>query len=282
MKVTSSKVHLFDFLDYRQFLKEWYWAAKETRASYSFRTFSKKAGFTSPNFFKLVMDGDRNLTEESLAKFMVGLALNKQEQEFFRNLVFFNQAKNHEEKDRYYHRLLQSRKFNQLKPVEKSQYEFYSTWYHSVIRELATHPEFDGTPEWLSRRIFPAVTAQQAKKSLELLQTLGMIEPLEKGRFKSVNPLISTGAESDSLVLLNYHRNLLALAQDVVGKTQPGDRDVSAMTLGVAKERIPELKKKIQEFRSEILRMVSTDTTPEKVVFLAIQMIPATKEEGLE
>lgn len=32
----------------------------------SLRTFSKHAGFKSPNFFKLVMDGDRNLTEDSL------------------------------------------------------------------------------------------------------------------------------------------------------------------------------------------------------------------------
>src|SRR5579885_1444837 len=111
MKEDASAIDLFHYTDYRQFLRDWYLAAKKGRGSLSFRTFSKRAGLKSTNFLKLVMDGERNLTEVSLVKFMSALKLNKEQQEFFRNLVFFNQSKSNEEKDLYYQRLIRSRKF---------------------------------------------------------------------------------------------------------------------------------------------------------------------------
>ena len=240
------------------------------------RTFSKRAGFQSPNFYKLVMDGKRNLTEESLPKFMVGLNLNKQEQDFFRHLVFFNQAGTHEAKDYYYQKLLQSKKFNQLKPIEKDQYDFYSSWYHPVVRELVTCPQFDGTPQWLAEKISPAITVAQAKKSLELLEKLNFIKKNDKGHWIQKTNLVSTGPESTSLVLLNYHQGLLDLAKLKLKEIEPSQRDISALTLGVTKDKIPLLKKKIQEFRQDILKLVSTDVIPEEVLLFSMQLFPAT------
>ncbi len=281
MRPKSSSINIFHYHDYRAYLRDVYQLAKKSRGSFSFRTFSKRAGFSSPNFLKLVMDGQRNLTEESLPKFMTGLGLNKQEQEFFRNLVFYNQAKDHENRDAYYHRLVQSRKFASLKPIEKHQYEYCSEWYHSVIRELVAAPDFDGTAEWLSGRISPPITPAQAKKSLKLLVNLGFLTKVEDNKFHQTSSLVSTGAEVASVALYNYHMSLLDITKMALEAVPASQRDVSSMTIGVMKERIPLLKKKIQEFRQEILKIVSTDTKPEEVVQLSIQMFPLTKmKEG--
>ncbi|MDO8520020.1 MAG: TIGR02147 family protein, partial [Deltaproteobacteria bacterium] len=204
----QNHIDLFRYLDYRRFLKDWHAGAKKSR-SFSFRSFSQKAGFGSPSFFKLVMEGKRNLTEKSLAKFVTGLGLNRQEQEFFRNLVFFNQSQTHVEKDFYYQHLLRSKKFSEQKPIEKQQYEYYSTWYHPVIRELAVAASFDGTPEWLSNRIYPTVTPAQAEKSLSLLAGLGFIRKNKAGKWEQASVVVSTGAELASLVVHNYHKSLL-------------------------------------------------------------------------
>lgn len=274
--VYKRKTNLFRYVDYRKFLRDWYHEAKSSRASFSFRTFSKRAGFQSPNFFKLVMDGDRNLTEESLPTFMKGLKLNKQEQDFFRNLVFFNQAKNHDQKDFYYQRLLQSRKFNQLKPIDKDHYAYCSNWYHPVIRELVVSKKFDGTPEWIAKRITPQITVAQVEKSIELLERLGFIEKVGEGKWRQSSPLISTGPEVASLALLNYHLNLLDLTKEQLASIPADRRDVSALTLGITDEHLPKLKKMIQDFRKEILKYVSLDTHPDTVVQLNIQMYPMT------
>ncbi|MBI2340072.1 MAG: TIGR02147 family protein [Deltaproteobacteria bacterium] len=272
----TSKVNLFDYLDYRRFLKDWYHRAKKT-GTLSFRVFSQRAGFGSPSFLKLVMDGERNLTEKSLAKFVMGLKLNRQEQEFFRNLVFFNQAETPKEKDFYYHNLLRSKKFSQLKPIEKDNYEYYSTWYHPVIRELVISKDFDGSPEWLAGRVYPPITKLQAEKSVELLEKLGFLEQTSAGRFRQAHALVSTGPEVKSFVVHNYHKQLLDLTKEVLEKLPLENRDVSAITLGIVRERVPQLKKEIQEFRQRVMKLVSVDMEPEEVFQLNIQFFPLTR-----
>lgn len=276
MKPEKSKINIFLALDYRRYLKDWYADQKQNRRGFSFRFFSMKAGFVSPNFLQRVMEGERNLTEESLDKCVVGLGLNKQESEFFKNLVHYNQAQNHETKNHYYQLLARSRKFSELKPMEKNQYDYYSAWYHPVIRELVVSPEYDGSVQRLVDRIFPKITESQAEKSIELLKSLGFIEKKGKG-WAQANPLVTTGPEAGAHIMMNYHQNLLGLAKDLLPQVSFNERDVSALTLGISKGRVGQLKRKIQEFRQDILKMVSEDTKPDDVVLLSIQLLPVTR-----
>ncbi|QQR80895.1 MAG: TIGR02147 family protein [Deltaproteobacteria bacterium] len=274
----NTKINVFKYKDYRDFLRDWYESCKSSRAGFSFRTFSKRAGFTSPNFFKLVMDGERNLTEDSLQKFLVGLKLNKQEQEFFTNLVFYNQAHDHDDKDRYYQNMMRSRQFSQLRAIEKQQYEYYSTWYHPVVRELVVSKFYDGTSESIANRLSPEVTVEQVARSIELLANLGFIERVGKKGWKQSSTLVSTGDEVQSVAIFKYHKNLLDLSKSILDRVPSGRRDISTLTLGIKKERVSELKKKVQEFRKEILKLVSEDVEPEDVVQLNIQLLPLTRE----
>lgn len=275
-----SPINLFNYLDYREFLKDWYAYAKANKRGFSYRSFSKKAGFGSPNFLKRIIDGERNLTEETLPDFMKGLDLNKQEQDFFRKLVLFNQTDSHDKKNLYYRQLIRSQKFSKLKPIEKDQYVYYSTWYHPVVRELMVKKDFDGTPEWLASHLYPSITPTEAKKSMELLQRMGFIKKGKDGKWKQDQPLVTTGAESTSLVLLNYHQSVLELAKDQLPQVPAQNRDVSALTLGVVKGRLPQLKKKIQEFRQEVLKLVSEDHQPDEVVLLSMQLLPVSQQDS--
>lgn len=279
MNQRRNRVSIFEYRDYRLFLRDWYRAAKEARGSFSFRAFAKKADFHTSNFMMLVMQGKRNLTEESLKKFVVGLGLNKQEQEFFRNLVFFNQAQRHHDKNFYYQKLLQSKKLSQLKPIEKEEYEYYSTWYHPVIRELVVSKDFDGTPEWIAKKIFPPITPVQVSKSIDLLEKMGFIRKNGGGRWEQASTIVSTGPELKSLVVHNYHKSLLDLSKEVMDQLSLKYRDVSSLTLGVKRGRLGELRAKIREFRQEILKLASADVEPEEVVLLNMQLFPVTRVE---
>ncbi|HSA58957.1 MAG TPA: TIGR02147 family protein [bacterium] len=271
-----SPVNVFEYTDYRAFLRDWYEAAKKSGGTLSYRSFAQRAGLKSINFYKFVMDGVRNLTSDSAAKFALGLKLNKQETEFFKKLVLYTQAKTHDEKNRRYQDLLRSRKYSQLKPIERDQYEYYATWYHPVVRELVVSKDFDGTFEWIAGRLSPAITPAQAEKSVELLEKLGFIERTEEGHWRQASSIVSTGAELKSHVVHNYHKIVLDLTKQVIDELPVDRRDVSTMTLGVNRGRVPELKRLIQNFRQEILRAVASDTEPEEVLQLNIQMFPLT------
>lgn len=221
------------------------------------------------------MEGERNLTEDSLSKFAVGLGLNQQETEFFRSLVYFNQAATHVERDRYYRQMLQSRKYNALKPIEKGQYEYYSGWHHPVVRELACSDNWDGTHAWLARRIQPRLTDDEIAKSLKLLESLGFLRKVGD-RYVQSEALITTGAEAHSVGLHNYHQAMLDVAKELLPSVPSESRDVSALTLGVSTDKIPAIKKRIRAFRKDLLKLVADDQ-PEDVISVTIQMLPLTR-----
>lgn len=272
-----SKVSIFNYKDYREYLRDWYGHSKKRNRSFSYNLFSKKAGFRSINFFMLVMQGKRNLTEESLRKVIVGLGLNKQEQEFFRNLVFFNQSREHNDKNFYYHKLLQSRKYQKIRPLEGSQYEFYSKWYNPVVRELVIAKDFDGTPEWIAGHISPKITVAQAKRSIELLENLGLIKKVEPNKWKQTDPLITANPNVVSLAAHNFHKELIGLSMAVMDTLTTKERDTSSLTLGVKRERLAQIREKIREFRKELLEMVSEDDVPDEVAQINIQFFPVSK-----
>lgn len=280
----KKKVSIFRYTDYRTFLADWFREAKGNNPSFSHRAFAQLAGFHSSNFLMLVMQGKRNLTEESLRQMLSGLRLGKQEQEFFRNLVLFNQAKTHSERNLSYKKLLQSRGYQKLRPIERKEYEYYSTWYHPVVRELVVSKACDGTPEWVAAHINPPITPDQAKRSIRLLESLGFIEQSGPGRWRQADTIISTGPEVQSVVIHNYHKALLDLSKHMMDRISMRHRDVSAITVGVKRERIAEIKKRIIDFRREILELVSGDEEPEEVAQLNIQFFPVTRgmEQGDE
>jgi len=280
MKERPRNLNLFDFSDYRIFLRAFFESAKQSRVPISFRRFAQQAGLKSTNFILLVMQGKRNLGEESIPKVTAGLKLNKQETEFFRNLVLYNQSLTHEEKDRHYCQLLRSRKYQSLQPIQSHQYEYCSKWYHSAIRELAASKDFDGTPHWIAKRIFPQVSFGEIEHSLQLLEKLGFLAKDEHGRYRQSHSILSTGAEVASVALFNYHFNMLELTKVILERLPAERRDISALTLGIQKTRLPQLKKMVQNFRQELLKFVAEEESPEEVVQVNIQMFPLTREEA--
>ena len=83
---------VFTYIDYRKFLLDYYNEKKATTHFFSYRYFFNKASIKSPVFLKQVIEGERNLTLQTIDKFIGALNLNKKEATFFRHLVQFNQS----------------------------------------------------------------------------------------------------------------------------------------------------------------------------------------------
>jgi uncharacterized protein (TIGR02147 family) len=228
----------------------------------------------------MVMQGKRNLTEDSLIKFAAGLELNKQEEEYFRNLVFLNQAQTPDIKNSYLKQMLRSKKVRQMKRIERQHYEYYSTWYHPVVRELVVAKGCSGTPEEVAEKIAPPITTAQAAKSIALLESLGFIQKTESGKWRQSSSIISTSPELEPVVIHNYHKAILDLAKSRMDALPSEQQQSFCMTLGIHKDRIPQLRAKLREFQSEIFKLVSEDINPEEVVLLNVNLFPVTQPKG--
>ena len=61
-----SPIDVFQYLDYRVFLADFYRTKK--RSGFSYRAFSRAAGLGAPNYLKLVIAGKRNMSQETAAR----------------------------------------------------------------------------------------------------------------------------------------------------------------------------------------------------------------------
>ncbi len=101
-------INIFDYLDYREYLNAMFLFRKKKDLSFSHRMFALKAGFKSSGFLKLVIDGKRNLTEDSIFKIAKAFELRENEYEYFKSLVYFNQSEEIEIKNFYYRKMSNS------------------------------------------------------------------------------------------------------------------------------------------------------------------------------
>jgi len=264
---------LFKYLDYRRFLKDYYREQKDRRGSqFSFRSFARQAGLSSPNFLQLVMEGKRNLGPDGIKSFTKALRLNKEESAYFENLVHFNQCTTDDERNEWYKRLSASKKYREMKEIEKDYFVYFSRWYYAAARELVLLPDFKEDPDWVARKLSPSITVKEAATALELLQKLGFVARDKNGRLVQLERNITTAREVMSLAISNFHRQMIQRASESIERTHFSHRDVSSLTLALSQEKFKEAKRRIQEFRRELNVLLSDDGKSDAVYQLNFQI----------
>jgi len=273
-------IDVFAYFDYRAFLRDAYADLKERQPGFSFRWFARRAGMTSPNFLKLVIDGKRNLTSASSERFATALELSSSETAFFRELVGFGQARTAAEKNRHFERIGTYRQHRAVCALERDQFEYLSHWWYPAIRELVACDGFVEDDDWIASRLVPAITPAQARQAIELLLSLGFVERDEHGRLRQREPLLSTGAEVRSLAVGNFHRQMMERAAASIDLVDRDQRDISGVTVALSAETFQLVKQRIVELRAELLALSAGVSGPTRVVQVNFQLFPlATSEE---
>jgi uncharacterized protein (TIGR02147 family) len=271
---TKLRVEVFDYLDYREFLRDAYDDLKARQRGFSYRAFSRRAGMSSPNFLKLVIDGKRNLTPDSTEKFAVALGLGARETAFFRELVGFAQATTAAQKNAHYERIGTFHRHSAVRRLERDTFAYLSRWYYPAIRELVTCSDFREDPAWISAQLRPEVAPARVREAIDVLLDLGMLERDEAGRLRQGDPLLSTGPEVRSLAVGNFHRQMMERAADSIELIDREQREISGVTVALSRASFDMLKQKIQALRAELLEYSAAETAPTRVVQFNFQAFP--------
>ena len=274
---------IFEYLDYREFLKDYYNAKKEANQAFSLRVFSDKIGFKAKDFISRVMNGDKNLSSQSIPKVASGLRLGKHETEFFIALVKFNQAETTEERNAAFNEMQAVLKVVRFAEKQQllghTQYMVYSDWRHLIIRSLIGMFGFDGDYETLAKRVHPRITAEEAKKSVKLLEDCLLIKKDKGGNYTLTENAITTGDRTSRLALRGYHQQCLKLAADSIDRDPPGTRHISGLTLGISQEGYERIVERINAFRKEIALIAEEDESSDKVFQLQFALFPVGGKE---
>lgn len=267
------------YADYRAFLRAFVAYLRETQRGFSFRQFSRKAGFRSPNFLKLVADGQRNLSDESVAKFGQALGLTHIEQVVFDALVRFGQAKTDRLRNQHYTQLRQLVPKTPATVLERAQFDVYSTWYALAVLEMFGLPGFRVAADWIGARLSPPVPAARIERALGLLTRVGLLKET-RGALTPAESKRTTHEQVLSLAVRNYHRLMLRLAQRALDHFTVERRYVTSLTVAMSPAQYARVCERLGQLRQDLLDELETDPTSvgREVYSIGLHAFPLTEK----
>lgn len=277
LESNNSKPDIYKYIDYRLYLADLYnWLAEVDSVSY--RAFARMAGSTSPNYLQLIRDRKISIKPTAIDNLAAEIGLKKGEKSYFHVLNSFDQAKTHEERDRYFRDIIKRRQFHSIKPLSEEQYLFFSKWYIPIVRELITHPGFDGDLAEVAKTIEPEISLPKVQKSVKILIELGLIKEIGSGKWEMTDKVISTPAEVLSVALCNYHTDVIKLAAKSIDLPRD-ERDLRAVTIGLSEKGIKEVKERLQAFWQELLDYSAHEPSVDSVYQLNMQLFPVINKK---
>jgi uncharacterized protein (TIGR02147 family) len=276
---TRAPVDVFRHQDYRAFLREFYALRKGRNGGYSLRAFSRHAGLRSPNYLKLVMDGDRNLTPHMALRFAEACSLSGEATEYFCELVAFNQARGAAQRELHYGRLKRFGRFRKVHKLNAAQEAYHCQWYIPAIRELAARADFEEDPKWIAKTLLPPIAPAQAKAALGVLCELGLLTRDAAGRLAQPDELVETPDGPLGHHVVEFHRAMMRHAADALDRVPREEREIASLTLCIGERELERLKEELVSFRKSLLQRYQADERAERVVQINLQLFPLSRKK---
>jgi uncharacterized protein (TIGR02147 family) len=271
------QVNIFDYNDFRKFLADYQEARQASEKGFSKSECSRLLGLPNTrSYFSDVLSG-KKVTSAFTERFIKLLDLSKEEAQFFRVLVMFNQAQTPDERELYFDQLVSLNR-TPKRVLDKKVFTYYNNWYNSVIRALLHMHDFSDDYSGLAKKVFPAITPKQAKEAIVLLRDLKLIEKNSAGHYKPTEKSITTPEYVKDELVKQYQISCLEIARNSLVQNSSMPQTISTNVISVSDQAYKRIQKKIEKFRSEIRSMVHKDEYPaSKVYQLDVLLFPNSK-----
>jgi len=265
------------YLDYRKYLRAFYEHKKRsTKGRFSYRIFSNKTKVASPNYLKLIIDGDRNLTLPHARRVAKFCELDTKETQYFLSLVKWNQAEKEEGENSRWAEVLKQRSIATRLELSTAQLAILSDLKTIALFELLQIEKEEPSLDRLAKRLGSGTTIADVAHGIELLQKAKLIQKTAKG-FRLLNRTLKSNDDVPSQSVRSFHRQAMTAADDALGRIDFSEREFISTTLAIPKSALPALKETIRAFRDEILAVSEQAENPEEVFQLNIQFFPLTQ-----
>jgi uncharacterized protein (TIGR02147 family) len=244
---------------------------------FSYNDFSKAIGLGLCNASRLIIIGQRPLTEESAKKICDAIALTGAQRRYLIELARAVSHKSREQLDlsaltEYKQRIIES-------SFAKNQLEFFTKWYNPVILELLQLPGSKDDVKWIANNLRPKIPLSKVKESLILLQELNYIrfDPAKK-RLVVIKNNLETERKVRGLAYMNYHNQMINLAQDSITNIAADERHIETFTVAISLAKKEEILKKFEEFGNMVMKETADDVeNSSEVVQINFQLFPVTQ-----
>lgn len=252
LKTRPRRPVIDEYIDYRAFMRDRFDFLKGGPEGFTLQRLADRAGFRSPAYLKMVMDGERNLTEESVGPVAQALELTRSETTCFRTLVELDQSEDVGERAASLRRLARRARFRATFRITPEHIDALRHWYYPVILQLVTTGHVRWDAKRIARLIMPHVTPGEVEEALETLEELGLIEADDEGRLVPTANNLETPDEVAHLTVTAHHHEMSAMAQWALDMVPPANRNFGTVTGVLSKEGLRLLQQRVHDMRHEI------------------------------
>lgn len=266
--------NIYEYADFRKYLEEYQLKRQAADQGFSRIGICRLLGLPNTrSYFTSVLKG-KPVSRTFVDRFIQVLELGKEEAQYFRVLVQFNQAESEGERELLFDQLIALNRTPKQFIDEKS-YAYYKVWVHSAVRAMLDVVEVKDNPDVLARRLVPAVSVKKVKESLALLAGLGLIDRNERGFWKATDKSVTAGAYVQHELVRQYQLQSFELGKRAVYAPSGKPQNMSTLTLSMSAKMRDKLFQKLQKFKSEVRSMVHKDGDPATCLYqLNIQLFP--------
>ena len=249
---------IYSFNDFRSYLTEaGRYLSVKSRNVMSESEWAKQLGYRSRRTVGMVLEGKRAPSHELLERLSKRLGHDERAHRYLQILARIERSRGNEEEEKSLHF-----KLHALRPMAlprevlpASKIRYLSHWYHFAIKQMIRGSEFNPDPIVIARRLGNKVTAFQVKRSLQQMETLGVIEKISdaKGYRVSVDSVTTTEDVPTDAIRLHHHEQLIQAKEALYEKTV-AEREFYSLTLGFDPAQMLEAKRFIRTFMDEFDR----------------------------
>lgn len=272
---TNDRPNIFDYNDFRTFLRDYHEYRLKLDSTFTKAYVCKELGLpNSRSYFQDVLNG-KFVSQIKVPLFIRLAKLSKEEAQYFRALVSFNQAyEDPDEKEMLLDQLISLNR-TPKKIVSPKVYSYYKEWFHSVVRAVLNTYDFSGNYGELAKKIFPPIKTSQARESVKLLEDLELIKLNDNGFYKPTDKVISTGTFVNKDIIRQYQLKCIDIARTAILQNIKQKQRVITKMVSISEEGYQRIEKRLDKFSAEITSIVHKDEKPaDRVYQLDLLLFP--------
>jgi uncharacterized protein (TIGR02147 family) len=264
---------IYQYLDYRQYLKDVIAHKRQTSATFSLEQLGRKTGCLTKSHISLIVSGKRALTNRRASALGKALGISERELAYYHKLIQFNQAKDDLEKETFLKEMMSQLGRSLEANISMKSYQILEDWHCIAIRELARQPNFDSSPNAVSQKLKGLITPQEAKKAIKVLLDVNMLQMSDDGKIKPTSESLRTTDEVNSIAIRRYHQSCLSLGARIIETEPIESREFGSVTILINPEDISKIKELIKNLRENVLALSASEPSEQaKVTQVNIQM----------
>ncbi len=268
---------ILEYTSYRQYIADYY-ADKKAKSAFTWQEFTRAAGFSSPVHLKYASEGKLNLSDAAALRVAQAMHLAGYEQDYFCEMVKFDNAKTDAEKKDAFGKMLSIADSVKAKIIEGDSFRYFESWKNPVLRELA--PAMPGAkPLALARACRPEITAAEVTETLNFLVKAGLLQKDKDGNYKQTERGVTTGPmEVTPIAVREMHRQMGEFALNAIEGVAQDKRHFSGLTLGITRDAYEKIVQETAEFRKRVITIATQDSGMDEVYRLNVQLFPMTNK----